>query len=244
VHHPLSNTYREGRERLLALAAELTDAEAATMTTACPAWSIKDVYAHLAGIATDIVTGNTEGAATEAWADGHVADRRSSTLADVTAEWAEAGRQVSALVETSGELFPPQLFIDQWTHEWDIRAALGPRAAAVADNTVFDHLLEWMEKSMANDPAAADLPRLDLMITNGTDSAARTIGFGVGEPIGAFAMSLFDYSRLSMGRRSADQIDALAWPPALADPDRRRRYVDVLVRWSVADQPVIDPSLG
>jgi len=38
-------------------------------TSACPTWSIKDVYAHLAGIASDILAGNTEGAATEAWAD-------------------------------------------------------------------------------------------------------------------------------------------------------------------------------
>ena len=59
MRHPLADTYAEGRERLLQLAAELSDAEAATRSTACPEWSVKDIYAHLAGIATDILAGNT-----------------------------------------------------------------------------------------------------------------------------------------------------------------------------------------
>lgn len=234
MRHPLSDQYRQGRQRLIELADRLTEADGATMTDACPAWSIKDVYAHLAGIATDILTGNTEGAATEAWADGHVAARADRSLVEVVDEWRTAGEQVSDLVESAGQMFPAPLFLDQWTHEWDIRAALGPSAATTPDDSVFEHLLDDMEQAMANDERSADLPRLDLIV------GGRTIGVGSGQSVGALALTLFEYGRLSMGRRSMAQIDAYPWPD-LAD---RGRYIDVIVRWSVSDRDIVDPAVG
>lgn len=229
--HPLADNYRAERAELVALGRSLSDDQAATRTTACPAWSIKDVYAHLAGISTNIVEGNTEGAATEAWADGHVADRRDRSLTEILDEWETAGQTVSATMDEAGEFFPFQLFVDQWTHGWDIRSALGSDASAVPDTTVYEHFLdEFFENMSGRTPAS--LPAVTLKV------AGRSFDLGTESAIGELELDLFEYGRVSMGRRSQQQLDALPWPEAVTD---RAHYIDLLVVWSVSDHDVIDP---
>ena len=232
--HPLAGTYRSERGELLALGRSLDEATAATKTTACPAWSIKDVYAHLAGIATNIVEGNTEGAATEAWADGHVADRLDRSLTEVLDEWESAGNQVSEVMEAAGEFFPFQLFVDQWTHGWDIRATVGESAAARADLTVYRHFLNDFFENM-DGRVPQDLAALTLQI----DDTPHVIGEG--PSVGTLVLDLFEYARISMGRRSLAQLLALPWPDGIDDP---MPYINTLVVWSINGQDVIEPVIS
>lgn len=229
--HPLADVYRAERHALLALAQTLTAEQAASMTQACPAWSIKDVYAHLAGIASDILSGNTEGAATEAWADGHVADRADRSFAEIIEEWATAGDGVSDVMDEAGEFFPFQLFVDQWTHGWDIRAALGEVAAATPDMSAYEHFLDDffanMQGRMPDGLAALTL-----------DVAGRSFEMGTGPAVGTLELDLFEYARISMGRRSQAQLAALPWPDGIED---LAPYVELLVVWSVNDNDIVDP---
>jgi len=233
VRHPLTDTYRDERRQLLALGHTLSPRDAAAVTQACPAWSIKDVYAHLAGIASDILAGNTEGAATEAWADAHVAARAGASLAEVLDEWQRAGDEVSEVMEVAGEAFPFQLFVDQWTHGWDIRAAIGPEAAATPDMSVYEHYLHEFFRVTSAD-LDADVPRLTVRIGN------EVCELGNGSPCGELELSLFEYARITMGRRSAKQLGALAWPPSVRDPSG---YMNALVFWSINDSDVDDPVI-
>ena len=232
MRHPLTDTYRNGREQLLELGRSLMPSEGDIMTTACPAWSVKDVFAHLAGISTDIMTGNTEGAATEAWADGHVAARVDRSLADVLDEWSTAGPEVSNVMEEAGEAFPFQLFVDQWTHEWDIRAALGAQASAESDDSVFTHFLSEFDAVMSADGAEQGLDRLTLEIDG------QRLEVGTGAHLGEVSLTTFEFARISMGRRSRRQLMELDWP----DGDMSA-HIDVLVRWSVAEFDVHDPII-
>lgn len=202
------------------------------MTTACPEWSIKDVYAHLAGIATDILTGNTENAATPEWADGHVADRLDRSFDEILDEWTTAGAEVSKLVETAGDVFPLQLFVDQWTHEWDIRSALGERASSTADDAVFAHYLPDLAKIMADNAATRGLDRLTLEV-EGT-----RLELGSGEHLGEVSLTLFEFGRISMGRRSHRQLMELDWPAG-----DMAGHIDVIVLWSVSEVDVHDPII-
>lgn len=229
MRHPLTDHHTDGRLRLLALAEELTEADGSIRTTACPAWSVKDVYAHLAGISTDILSGNTAEAATEAWADGQVTDRREKTLAEVVEEWRTAGAEVSGLMEQMGQAFPLELFVDQWTHEWDVRSALGPRAAAQPDNSIYEHYFDEFGAIIGAD--AGGLGTLTVEV-NG-----RSFSIGDGEPVGTLALSMFEFARITMGRRSIAQLEKLRWPVDDYEP-----YLSHLVRWSVADRDVVDPA--
>ena len=202
------------------------------MTSACPLWSVKDVYAHLAGISTDILNGNTEGAATEAWADGHVAARSDRSLEQVLDEWSTAGPEVSNVMEEAGEAFPFQLFVDQWTHEWDIRAALGAQASSESDDSVFAHYLDQFHSVMASDAEERGLDRLTVEVDG------RRFDVGTGEHLGEVSLTTFEFARISMGRRSRRQLMELDWPEGDMAP-----HIDVLVRWSVAEFDVHDPII-
>ncbi|MEM9131155.1 MAG: maleylpyruvate isomerase family mycothiol-dependent enzyme [Actinomycetota bacterium] len=230
MRHPLADTYRQGRQRLLDLGRSLGEDDGAVGSSACPDWSVKDIYAHLAGISTDILTGNTAEAATTAWADGHVVDRRERSLSGVLDEWAEAGPRVSELMESMGEVFPLELFLDQWTHEWDIRAALGARAEAEADLTTVEHYFDHIADRFATDERGRDLARLTVAVDD------RTIIIGGAEGDGRLALSLFDFARVVMGRRSRAQLDAYERTIDDIEP-----YLPILVVWSINEFDVIDP---
>lgn len=231
MEHPLASAHRDGRLRLLSLGESLTAEQATTLTTACPEWSIKDVYAHLAGISTDILAGNTEKAATVEWADGHVADRVERSFDEVLEEWAEAGAQVDELIAAFGEGFPFQLFIDQWTHEWDVRAALGEIAAAVPDLSVCAFVADELGASML-DRAPAGSGVLEVVV------GERGWTVGDGSNLGALELDPFTFTRVAMGRRSQTQMLALPWPTAVTEP---AVWFDALVVWSVNSVDVIDP---
>lgn len=234
MEHPLSDEYRAGRDRLLTLGRTLTEDEGRTTTSACPEWTVKDVYAHLAGISSDILSGDTENAATSEWADGHVAKRIDRSLTEVLDEWAAAGVQVSELVESAGEVFPFQLFIDQWTHEWDIRAALEGHAAVVPDATVFRHYFDELVTAIQSRPGAAALDRLTVEV----DGHRFEIGAEERPNLGELSLTMFEFARISMGRRSRGQLRELEWP--MDDIDA---HAEALVLWSVSPVDVCDPVL-
>jgi len=234
VRHHLADDYRHERVQLIELGRSLSDDQAATMTTACPAWSIKDTFAHLAGVSADILAGNTEDAATEAWADAQVASRREHSLPQVLDEWERDGAAVNEIMDSNGEFFPFQLFVDQWTHGWDIRAGIGQAASAEPNLVVYETYLPDFFSSIS-ERTPEGLAEVTLKV------AGKSCALGTEPAVGELELGLFEYARVSMGRRSLAQLHALPWPDAVDDI---LPYVDLLVVWSVNDHDVIDPVQG
>ena len=92
---------------------------------ATPEWRVHDLLAHLSGVAADIVQGNLAGVATDPWTAKQVEARRDWTLEQLLGAWDEDGSAVDATIDG----LPPgtfgQLLFDTWTHEQDLRGALG-----------------------------------------------------------------------------------------------------------------------
>jgi uncharacterized protein (TIGR03083 family) len=81
---------------------------------ACPGWTVRDVLAHVTGVAADTVRGRYFAGAADAWRDARLARARDAWTADQVA--AGRGRPVAALVA-----------------EWTARAAqLEPMLAGTA----------------------------------------------------------------------------------------------------------------
>ena len=57
----LATLYAETRGRLLDLAASTDDERACTPVPALPGWTVKDAYAHLAGLCADMLDGRLDG---------------------------------------------------------------------------------------------------------------------------------------------------------------------------------------
>ena len=80
--------YAETRERVAALVRSLSPDELHGVVPTTPAWSPRDIVGHLAGVASDAVTGTIGGLGTEPWTAVQVEARRAMTLEEVLARGA------------------------------------------------------------------------------------------------------------------------------------------------------------
>ena len=85
---------------------------------------MRDVVAHLVGVANDVAAGNVTDAPGDRWAAAHVERGRSRSIGELLHDWDDAG----AVLETLLAAGPPELgrmvVGDVTTHELDVRAAL------------------------------------------------------------------------------------------------------------------------
>src|SRR3954469_23342100 len=75
--------YRHNVAAVSALAGDLTDEQLGTTVPGTPAWTVHDVLAHLAGGASDAVTGRMDGAPTPERTSRHVSERAQLPVADL-----------------------------------------------------------------------------------------------------------------------------------------------------------------
>jgi len=198
--------YTDTRARLLALGPSLDADDAATPVPALPGWTVRDTYAHLTGVPSDVLNGRMDGAGGDAWTARQLDARRGASLSEVCGEWEGDAPAFDAWL---GEADQRGIFcvFDAWAHCQDIRGALGeprPEPAGGADEAtafllanaleVFDHRFR-----------GAGTPALALV----TDTAARTIGDG--DPGARLRTDDYSLMRILFGRRSRAQILAADW---------------------------------
>lgn len=120
--------YREHVEALSELAPTLTEEQLAAAVPGTPAWTVHDVLAHLAGCASDAVTGRMDGAPSPEWTSRHVNERAHLPVSDLVEELQtlQAG-----LAESVADNPRPALVWDMAVHHADLHEALGlPRMPA------------------------------------------------------------------------------------------------------------------
>jgi uncharacterized protein (TIGR03083 family) len=95
-----------------------------TPVPGCPGWDVHSVVSHLAGITSDVLAGQFEGAPGDAWTAAQVQQRAQVPTTEVLAEWGELG---PALEARFGDLGPLayNFTYDAHVHEDDVREALG-----------------------------------------------------------------------------------------------------------------------
>ena len=172
---------------------------AAMVVPACPAWTVKDVVAHLAGAEADILAGRLEGVGSDAWTAAQVDARRDRTLDEVLDEWSDTGPQVEAI---SGAFGPAeaQWVMDALTHDADVRGAIGLP----------------IDRGSAGLDAALEFLVPGFVATVGEDAPeVRADGRTWAPPGGADATveapDRFELLRGLTGRRSAAQVAAWSW---------------------------------
>ena len=196
--------YHDLRERVTLMLAGVDDAEAtAIRVDACPQWTVVDTAAHLCGVTVDILDGNLDGVATDAWTASQVERFGPLGLAAVLDRWSETG----PVVESLAAGFPPaaaaQMVFDATTHEHDLRNALGQPGARDAESIVVG--LGFMESALDGFVRGSGLPALEVR------SPQWRAVMGEGEPEVEVEASTFELFRSFGGRRSEAQIRALPW---------------------------------
>ncbi len=117
-----ARVYRECNADAIAVVESLSPEQLEARVPATPDWSLHQLAAHLAGEASDAVTGRMDGAPAPEWTARHVAERAGRTVAELAAEMrdTEAG-----VIEAVAGNERPALVWDRSVHLADFYEALG-----------------------------------------------------------------------------------------------------------------------
>ena len=178
--------YRAARLRV----AEITDDSLGDRPVAAtPKWNVHDVVAHLAGVMTDVATGNMDGAATDPWTAAQVERGRDKPIGQMIDEWAAGAGGFEGFLSSPDGAKAGAAVMDVHAHETDLRSALGLEPALP------EEFLGW----------SADRLR------RAFDGAVAEAGLA---PV-SIDVSDFELFRGRLGRRTRDEVAACAWS---ADP--------------------------
>jgi uncharacterized protein (TIGR03083 family) len=191
----LARFYRETRCRLTSLVSGLDDAELATRTPACPAWSVRDVVAHLAAVAEDALAGRLTGPPGEEETAAQVARSAGRSVPDIVAGWQALAPRFE---EAVGALRSWPAVVDLASHEQDIRGAVGKPGAR-------DTEVIWQCAGQVINRLRPPV-RLRVVVEDGEFE----VGPGSGTAL-VLTTSRFEAFRWRMGRRSRAQLAAMDW---------------------------------
>jgi uncharacterized protein (TIGR03083 family) len=228
-------TYTEARRRITDLVTGLGE-EAERRVPTCPAWSVRDVIAHLAGVCADILAGNLAGVGTDGWAEAQVRARRDRSIEVLIEEWSQVAPQVERFADHFPGRTGAQWVLDVTTHEHDIRGAIGSPGARRSEGVAMG--LDLLVGVLLHGAVSArGLPPIEVRaegrswtvgtgepVVDGDEKtlaeaaarrAASALTSGVclpaGEPTGAVEAPAFELFRALTGRRSRNQIRRFRW---------------------------------
>ena len=151
------DSYSELRTRVADLMRSITSEQAQLVVPHCPQWTVKDCLAHMVGVPEDVINGQMDGVATEAWTDRQVQRHTNDSVDDLLAVWETNAPVFAKILPNIPQPVLSQFMFDQTTHEHDIRTAVGQPGArdtlavAVAEGFIRNSLV------LHSDPAIAQL---------------------------------------------------------------------------------------
>ncbi len=193
---PSHESYRQVRRNVLDVLSAARDEEDPAVP-ACPGWTVRDLLAHLTGSAA-LAIGRMSG-----WPATHPSSSAGMGVAELLEAWERLGAEVELLLSESSGRAGNLLVTDAFTHELDIRYAVG--AELPGDHPAFAGGFEVLATGFAAAVTAHALPALRLS-TGGTQWTV-----GEGEPVATVTAHRYDLYRSLAGRRTPEQITGLDW---------------------------------
>jgi uncharacterized protein (TIGR03083 family) len=120
----LGALYRAARERVTALVADPA-VDPGLPVPATPRWRVRDVVAHVTGVAHDAATGNMAGAPGDEWTAAQVDRSADRTIAEMIEQWEADAIGVEAFFSSPAGAAMGAGVYDVHCHEADLRNALG-----------------------------------------------------------------------------------------------------------------------
>jgi uncharacterized protein (TIGR03083 family) len=191
--------YQETRERVVGLVkgldgAGLNGAGLNTAVAACPGWSVRDVVAHVVGVAEDWLSGRLTGPPTDEETAAQIARFGDHDLAGLLAAWTQAAAALDDMARSGVK--PP--LGDVTSHEHDIRAAVGRPGAR-------DSEAVWHSSDQLLTNLRTPVP---LLVT--VEDGQYLSGPGDGAEL-RLRTTRFEGLRWRTGRRSRAQLAAMNW---------------------------------
>lgn len=193
---PNHESYAEVRRNVLGLLSTPRQVEN-PVVPACPEWTLRDLVTHLVGVAAATI-GRLSG-----WPSAQPSSSSDMDIPELLATWDRLGAEADQLIAERGGRTGSILVMDAFTHELDIRYAIG--AELPREHPAFAGAFEVLANGFAAAVEDHGLPSVCL-------STGRT-QWTVGEdtPTATVVANLYDLYRSLAGRRSHEQIAALEW---------------------------------
>lgn len=189
------------------LAAGLSEQQAGTPVPALPAWTVRDTYAHLAGVCREVLEGALATRATDEDTARQVEARAGRGLAELCAEWDEVGPGIEEHLAGAKGYRYHLMVQDAWNHEQDVLGALGlgqertDETAAATSALLVEMYARGWAKFEVTPALRLRTPTLDRVI-------------GVGEPAATLDTTDFELVRILIGRRTAEEMRGSGWTGA------------------------------
>jgi len=219
----LIDLWAEGRQAMSELGRLLDGEDADRPVPACPAWTVRDVYAHQAGVVADVLGGNMDGAPGDDWTGRQVSTRAGASLTEILDEWDAGAPKLVEALRPLGDAVDPRLLADLWTHTQDVRGAVGRPGDRDTD------LARWVMRgavlSYVVQAREAGLPRLHVAHDAGDGQAPRLV------------VDPFEFARARVGRRSPAQVRTWTWE--VDDPEPHAALVPL---FGPRDTDLLEPA--
>ena len=178
----VARSYGELRHRVIAMLRALPREMAEKKVPHCPGWTVRETVCHMVGVPEDVLAGNMEGVTTESWTQAQVNRHKDNSLDTLLDIWESVGDTIDGLIPHFPEPINSQFVFDSYSHEQDIRHAIG--APGARDALAVHVSANWVRNFLANHrhPHAVEILSADV--------------------------SEFDFVRSMSGRRSLNQIGA------------------------------------
>lgn len=179
-------------------------ADAARRVPSCPAWTVRDLVAHLVGLAEDVIRGNVGDYATDAWTAAQVERRSDHSVEVMLSDWQALAEELANAFEQLPSFLPPAIVVDIVEHEQDLHEAL--RQSDIVRHGRVEVALASLIAGLRAVHAASDLPSYEIEATDW-----RTWSIGTSEPVGSLRAHSNLLLRALAGRRPRTEVAALDW---------------------------------
>lgn len=217
----LAAAYEETHRAILGILGGLTDRRLSTVIPACPAWTVRELVAHMTGVAADAIaarfpavdphgTWAERQAIVDAFTAGHIQGRRAMAMEEILAEWADHMLVLLTMLRRE-QPFPagswPSIdwvvVSDIAAHAQDLRGAL--HLPGDRDSVGVALGLQRYVTGLSQRITAAGLPALRLWTADREHVAGR------GSPAATVTAIQWELFRSLCSRRSPSQLRALSW---------------------------------
>lgn len=167
---------------------------------ACPEWTVADLLGHLTGIAERVLErhGGTVPVSLVSTA---------STIPELLDRWDDVGEDLDRRLAAAGGRSGEVMVMDAYTHELDLRAALG--VPPPAEHAAWAPSFEVLVRGFSGSVAGRGLPALRIRTPDGSQWTA-----GAGRPTATVTAPAHELYRALAGRRSLAQLAGLEWSAA------------------------------
>jgi uncharacterized protein (TIGR03083 family) len=199
----MSEAYRGGRARIYDLVRSLNETAMSQQVPACPDWTVKELVAHLTGVASDSLSANVAEMGRSDWTASQVEKRRNDSIQTILEEWEEIAKQIEPALDDLHPTLASALIGDLITHEHDLRGALGDPDARDEDAVVI--ATSFYARNFGKRLKDAGLPTVIV------EAGEHKWTAGKEQPIGSVRAPLFEMLRGLTGRRTSDEVKGFDW---------------------------------